>query len=86
MEETAIIEFINMEKQYRRELEIPLDVSANDIVTAIGEVFQLSLPKDNENRGYLIAENPIAFLHGTRTLREYGIHNGSFLIYQGENR
>jgi len=30
----------------------------------------------------LISENPIAFLRGNKTLREYGIRNGSWIIYK----
>ena len=31
---------------------------------------------------YLAAENPIVFLRGNKTLKEFGIRNGSHIIYR----
>ncbi len=84
MKDTAVVEFISMDTKYKRELEVPLDISADDMIEAISQAFQLPKVSQEGTEGYLIGENPIAFLHGRKTLREYGIHNGSILIYQGE--
>ncbi|MBE6901024.1 MAG: hypothetical protein E7478_00960 [Ruminococcaceae bacterium] len=60
------------------DLEVPLDISANELCSAL---FQMFFPqKQNDmNQYYLKAEKPITLLRGERTLREYGIRNGSII-------
>lgn len=82
MKETAVVEFINAENMSCKELEIPLDISADEMLEAVIQAFHLQAEPIEKSNGCLIAENPIAFLHGRKTLREYGIRNGSFIIYR----
>lgn len=82
MKDTVVIEFINMENMSRKELEVPLDISANEMLEAMLQAFHLQAEPAEKANGCLIAENPIAFLHGKKTLREYGIRNGSIIIYR----
>lgn len=60
------------------DLEVPLDISANDLCTFI---FRNYIPGQfgDMQRYYLKAERPIALLRGERTLREFGIRNGSII-------
>lgn len=60
------------------DLEVPLDISANELCEAL---FQKYLPEQygDMQQYYLKAERPIALLRGERTLREYGIRNGSII-------
>ncbi len=60
------------------DLEVPLDISANELCEAL---FQKYLPQQygDMQQYYLKAERPIALLRGERTLREYGIRNGSII-------
>ena len=60
------------------DLEVPLDISANDLCSAI---FQKYLPEQHEDvqQYYLKVERPIALIRGERTLREYGIRDGSVI-------
>jgi hypothetical protein len=59
-----------------RDLEVPLDISASELCAAL---FQKYLPEQHGDvqQYYLKAERPIALLRGERTLREYGIRDGS---------
>lgn len=82
MEDTAIVVFKNMINGMSTEIEIPLDITANDLAFALNDAFILEMDTDNIFKCYLISENPIAFLRGNKTLAEYGIHNGSVIIYQ----
>lgn len=70
------INLINLGKSH--DLEIPLDISASELCSAL---FQKYLPnqQDDVQQYYLKAERPIALLRGERTLREYGIRNGSVI-------
>lgn len=70
------VNFIQQGNMY--DLEVPLDISANELCEAL---FQQYLPEHEENveHYYLCSERPIALLRGKRTLREYGIRDGSII-------
>ncbi|MCR2047207.1 EsaB/YukD family protein [Acetatifactor muris] len=60
------------------DLEVPLDISANELCAAL---FQRYMPdRDSDvQQYYLKSERPIALLRGERTLREYGLRDGSVI-------
>ena len=74
----AIITINFIKTGQSRDLEIPLDISASELCSAI---FQKYLPEQHGDmqQYYLKAERPIALLRGERTLREYGIRDGSVI-------
>ena len=74
----AIITVNLMTARQRYDLEVPLDISANDLCSAI---FQKYLPEQHGDvqQYYLKVERPIALIRGERTLREYGIRDGSVI-------
>ncbi len=78
----AIIEFINKSDNTEIELEVPLNITANDLIIALNDAFGLGMDVENIFNCYLIAENPIAFLHGNKLLEEYGIRNGTRIIFK----
>lgn len=82
MEETAIVLFENLINRTSTEIEIPLNITANDLAFALNDAFVLEMNTDNIFNCYLVAENPIAFLRGNKTLKEYGLHNGSVILFQ----
>lgn len=82
MKETAIVEFFNCLDRKKTEIEVPLHITANDLVLALNEAFGLGMKTEDIFSCYLIAENPIAFLRGNKTLEEFGIRNGSLIIYK----
>ena len=61
------------------DLEVPLDLPAEDLIGALRKTFQPGLPAGKQEYGFLRCENPIALLHGRRTLREWGVRNGTIL-------
>lgn len=77
MNEKAIVEFINKNDNSKTELEIPINITANDLIIALNKAFNLEMDIENIFNCYLVAENPIAFLHGNKELSEYGIRNGT---------
>lgn len=81
MEEKVIVDFINCETNFTTEIEIPLDITANDLAMALNQAYELNMDMDNKFNCYLISENPIAFLRGNKTLREFGIRKGTIIIY-----
>lgn len=82
MGDTAIVEFKDMIKGTETEIEIPLSITANDLILALNDTFSLGMNTDDIFSCYLVAENPIAFLRGNKTLQEFGLRNGSNIIYQ----
>lgn len=61
MNNKVIIQFINEGAKQNVELEIPINITANDLIIALNEAFNLEMDVDNIFNCYLIAENPIAF-------------------------
>lgn len=79
MNQNSAIITVNLHRQgISRDLEVPLDISANELCSALFHIFFPGQQGDM-NQYYLKAERPIALLRGERTLREYGIRDGSVI-------
>ena len=79
--ETAIIIFNITKKNFTVDLEVPLDISANDLVNALNTAYDLGIDTSDIKNCYLKAENPIALLKGNKTLAEFGLRNGSIINF-----
>lgn len=79
--DTAIIIFNISKRDFTADLEVPLDISANDLVNALNTAYDLGIDTSNIKNCYLKAENPIALLKGNKTLAEFGLRNGSIINY-----
>lgn len=77
----AIVIFRIPKRKFTVDLEIPLFISANELVTALNTAYDLQIDMSDIKNCYLKAENPIALLRGNKTLAEYGIRNGSVINY-----
>lgn len=74
---TVVIRFYMKKKNKTVDLDIPLNITANDLVAALNTAYDLGIDTVNIKNCYLVSENPIALLKGTKTLAEYGIHDGT---------
>ncbi len=81
MDNKAIIIFRIYKRNFEVDLEIPTDISANDLVVALNTAYDLGIDTSNMKNCYLKAENPIALLKGNRMLSEYGVRNGTVINY-----
>ena len=79
--EKAIIIFNIARKNISVDLEIPLGISANELVYALNAAYDLEIDTTDIKNCYLKAENPITLLKGNKTLAEFGIRNGSNINY-----
>lgn len=79
--ETAIVIFNIAKRNITVDLEIPLDISANELVSALNDAYNLNIDTSDMKNCYLKAENPIALLRGNKTLAEFGLRNGSIINY-----
>jgi len=80
--DTAVVEFRNENTGQRAEIEIPLSITANELLDALNNAFNLGVEMGDAKERYLCAENPIAFLRGNKTLRDLGLRNGSIIIFR----
>ncbi len=79
--ETAIIVFNIIKRNFTVDLEIPLDISANDLVNALNSAYELGIDTSDIKNCYLKMENPIALLKGNKILAEFGMRNGSVINF-----
>lgn len=79
--DTAIVVLKIPKQSVIADLEIPLDISANELVIALNMAYDLGIDTSNIKDCYLKAENPIALLKGNKTLSEFGLRNGSVINY-----
>lgn len=63
------------------DVDIPLDITANDLIVGLNLGYELGMDTSDLSKCFLRSENPIALLKGNRTLREYGLRNGTTLHY-----
>lgn len=79
--ETAIVMFKMIRKNLSLDLEIPLNISANELVEALNTAYDLGIDVSDIKNCYLKSENPIALLKGNKTLFEFGLRDGSVIIF-----
>ena len=84
MHEKAIIRFRIAESGHETDLEIPLNITAAELITALNMAFHLGISEDRLAEAYLKTENPAALLKGNRLLSESGIYNGTIIIHEGK--
>lgn len=77
----AIIVFNHIKRNTSVDIEVPLDITATDLVVALNTAYDLGIDTTNIKNCYLKAENPISLLRGNKTLAQYGIRNGSVINY-----
>ena len=78
---SVIVRFCNLKMNQEIDLDVPLDISANELVIALNNAYELGIDISNVKKCFLKSENPIALLKGNKTLREYGIHNATIIYY-----
>lgn len=73
-----IIVVLCLEKRNEQyDIEVPLDISVNDLIMALNTAYNLGISTDDINSRYLRTENPIALLKGSKQLRDYKLKNGT---------
>lgn len=78
---TIVIIFNNHLNNTSTDLEVPLDITANDLVIALNKAYNLGIDITNQKHCYLKAENPFVLLRGSKKLSDYGLHDGSIINF-----
>ena len=81
MDEKIIVNFNIVERNFSVDIEIPLDITARELVIGLNAAYELGLDTTDAKVCYLKAENPIALLRGNKLLSEYGLRNGSAIYF-----
>lgn len=84
MKDTFILLFQNRKTGERFDIEVPKQITANELVIALNEGFGLGMDISNAANSFLRAENPIALIKGETVLEDYQLHDGT-IIWYGEN-
>ena len=79
--ETAVIIFNIIQREFSADMEVPLEITANELVLALNTAYDLGIDTTDIKNCYLKSENPIALLRGNKTLKEFGIRNGSIVNF-----
>lgn len=79
--ETAIVILKLHKRATTIDIEVPLNITANDLVVALNSAYDLKINTSEIKNCYLKAENPIALLKGNKTLLDFGIRDGSIINF-----
>ncbi len=74
---TVILKIHN--RKFDADVEVPLDLTAQELVVALNTAYQLGIDTGNIRNCFLRAEHPIALLKGSKTLEDFGIRDGSVI-------
>lgn len=75
----AVVTLNLMRRGETRDIDVPLDINASELLEALDSAYGLGIDVSDSSEVFVKAENPIALLHGRKTLGEYGIMNGSII-------
>ncbi|MCI6388903.1 MAG: hypothetical protein MR823_07160 [Ruminococcus sp.] len=81
MENRAIVVFNIPKRRFSVDLDIPLDISANDLVNALNAAYDLGIDTTDIKNCYLKAERPISLLKGNKELSDFGVRNGTEIYF-----
>ena len=80
MNDDKVIVILNIKRLSKKyDGEVPLYITANDLVKGLNTAFNLGINTENINECFLRCENPIVLLKGNKTLREFNLRNGTLI-------
>ncbi|SDB40188.1 WXG100 protein secretion system (Wss), protein YukD [Pseudobutyrivibrio sp. YE44] len=82
MDNSLIIRFRNVKKNEEFDIEVPVDITANELIYGLKKSFNLDINMDDSKQCYLRAENPIALIKGEAQLEQLGLRDGSVVFYE----
>ena len=81
MTDSVVVIFKNVEKNINVDLEVPLYITARELVIGLNEAYELDIDINDIKKCYLKVDNPVMLLRGNMLLRDAGIRNGSAISY-----
>ncbi len=86
MSNNIIVVFSMPELNQEFDIEVPVDITANELIYGLNKGLGLGISLNNPEDCYLRSENPVALLRGDTSLEEYHLHEGSKIIYSRGHR
>lgn len=83
MKDTVIVTFEYAENDMCFDMEVPLFITANDLINGLNSGLKLGIDTNNISECYLCVEEPRFLLRGDITLDKFGLRDGSRIIYRG---
>ncbi len=81
MSNSAVVKFINHSSGFELDIEVPLDITAQDLFIALNRGMKLGINENDRYNFFLKAEKPVAFLSGSETLDKFGVRNGTIINF-----
>lgn len=81
MDEKVIIIFERMKTGESFDIEVPLNITVNELLYGLNEGLHLGLNLEDSSQCYLSIENPIALMKGDHLLSDYNIHHGTKVCF-----
>jgi uncharacterized ubiquitin-like protein YukD len=81
MTDSVVIIFKSIEKKISVDLEVPLYITARELVVGLNNAYDLGIDVNDIKKCYLKVDNPVMLLRGNMLLRDAGIRNGSIVSY-----
>lgn len=75
------VTFNIVNKKISKDIEVPLFITANELVIALNNAYELGINVTDIKKCYLKSERPIALLKGNKSLAEFGVRNGTIIYY-----
>ena len=80
--DTVSVEFHDGSRNKVVDIEIPLFLKANELVTALTRAYDLPIRLEDPSQVYMRSENPVALIAGQQTLEKLGIANGTRIFFE----
>lgn len=77
--DTVVIRFRYDNKEI--DLDVPVSITAQELVVAVNESYNLGIDTADAKSCHLQAENPIALVKGNKKLSEFGFRNGTIVYF-----
>ena len=79
--DSITVRFNILKRKKEVDLVIPSFITANELIVALNEAYQLNIDISDITECYLHAENPITPLRGNKTVEEFGLRDGTVIYY-----
>ena len=77
----CMVEFHDRQTGRSSDLQLPMNLSGNDLVVALANAYHLPINTNNPEELYLRAEDPIMLIEGDTTLEQLGMSNGTRIYF-----
>ena len=81
MKNSVIVIFDNQKTNKKMDIEVPLNISANELIYGLNIGLRLGINTDNVAECYLCCDNPKVLLRGNDELSKFGIHEGTVIRF-----